>query len=301
MQFYEKVTKQKKEEYVKKAVRSILSSRSDLSNELIHLTREYNGETAERNLISILKSNKIEARNVDFYLKNLLPERFNDNFKVLSLTETPLDQIKNITSIMFQRKINLEPYGLIFSKNDLLIKGVSPVTYLYHEEQREFYRSLFSECVSKNSFSDSLLVFPFLKTVSSTEDFHWEREWKKVGDLDFQSISFSIIVPSVESIKEVYKSVYLHEKKNISFYVSESEEWGSISYIEDQPYSIPGENVMLRTYAEINIWKEIDNDMGYPESRLTEYITIKDKDVNERAYLIDSLGEEIYNDYFNNE
>lgn len=84
MQFYEKVTKQKKEEYVKKAVRSILSSRSDLSNELIHLTRECNGETAERNLISILKSNKIEARNVDFYLKNLLPERFNDDFKVLS-------------------------------------------------------------------------------------------------------------------------------------------------------------------------------------------------------------------------
>lgn len=56
-----------KTEFIKQAVNTIISSRDDLSHSLVHLTREYRGISAKENLISILKSRQIEARDTSLY------------------------------------------------------------------------------------------------------------------------------------------------------------------------------------------------------------------------------------------
>jgi hypothetical protein len=53
-------------------------------------------------------------------------------FGAVSFTETPISEIHCLLHIRY-RRVNLEPYGLVFLKVRLSERGVSPVWYIKNE------------------------------------------------------------------------------------------------------------------------------------------------------------------------
>lgn len=241
---------------IEEMVSNIIKLREDLSPYLVHLTRDFEGNEAKDNLISMLNFAKIEARNVDAYFKYSLKQEFKKYFKVLSLTETPLKQLHHLTKIPYKRKINLKPYGIAFPKSDLINKNAAPVYYIYNEQQKNFFDHLLENFIESMQVEGAqiensvfLSVGPFLKRIYEREDFHWEKEWKVRGDLLFDFDNIVIIVPNLALAKEIYEKTG-YDQNIINFYLMEENEWrffirsefidrddGTFVYI-DEVYSI---------------------------------------------------------------
>jgi hypothetical protein len=99
------------------------------------LTRDYDGSSAEINLINILRTKTIEARNAHCLVMHKLGKMgftslLTKKFSTVCFTETPLTQIKKIATRIPGRRIQLKPFGLIFWKDPLFESGASPAIYI---------------------------------------------------------------------------------------------------------------------------------------------------------------------------
>ena len=119
-------------------IKDAIGNREDVSQFVVHLTRDdkkdfTNGDTTKRNLISILKSKVIFANRprciFNAELKKL-GESFEKKCRVACFTETPLNEISKLAKKIPGRAIKLEPYGLVFRKNDLAKTGGQPIIYI---------------------------------------------------------------------------------------------------------------------------------------------------------------------------
>src|SRR5271166_1416337 len=100
----------------------IMRRRGDLSQFMIHLTRDDedewakgSGGSASHNFEEILNDRKILAIKPHCLHAPRLkfqPEEIREKFKVACFTETPLAEVKHLLNI--RRKINLEAYGFVF-------------------------------------------------------------------------------------------------------------------------------------------------------------------------------------------
>jgi hypothetical protein len=119
-------------------------------------------------------------------------------FSAISFTETPIGEIHNLLEIS-RRKANLKPYGVIFLKEILKMRGVSPVIYLNNvkgDQDRavEALCSLIKTPYDKEARKLLPLVAVFGKMLSPLEgtaqnrsiDFTWEREWRYAGNRYFR-------------------------------------------------------------------------------------------------------------------
>lgn len=98
---------------------------------LVHLTRSRGNKTAGDCLREIIENKCLLAgEKAMSAAKFAVPLREQEHlFRAISFTETPLPEIQNFFNIA-NRAINLEPYGLVFMKKELLKNGVSPVIYI---------------------------------------------------------------------------------------------------------------------------------------------------------------------------
>jgi hypothetical protein len=179
-------------------------NREDLSRFLVHLTRDYDGEPARSNLISILKDKTIFARNAHCLVmhkiekmgfSNLLKNKFN----TVCFTETPLTQIRQLVSEIEGRKIQLKPYGLVFWKENLFNKGASPAQYINAKGTSiskfllDQFDSIFKDTKTLNKlkrveadhYENIVHYYSLINVVGDKNDFLWEREWRHHGDLTF--------------------------------------------------------------------------------------------------------------------
>jgi len=187
--------------------------RDDLSRFLVHLTRDYSGDSAEKNLISMLRAERIEARNPyclfqpkfkHLHFSDVLKKKFNS----VCFTEVPFSQLRHLAAEIQGRQIKLKPYGLVFVKEDLLKKGASPALYInakgtslkdhliaqfdQHFSTRDQYQKLKKDFGAK---ADSIIhYYSLINVISDTHDFSWEREWRHPGDLEFELIQLSAIL-----------------------------------------------------------------------------------------------------------
>src|SRR5437870_3526905 len=122
-----------------RGIHDILYFRSDISPFLIHLTRATEIGTAEENLTSILEhrflislSEAISDARFAVALKDITYLDKLNLFSAISFSETPLNEIHCLFEIS-SREVNLEPYGVVFLKENLKRKGVSPVIYINNE------------------------------------------------------------------------------------------------------------------------------------------------------------------------
>jgi hypothetical protein len=177
-------------------VAKVLQLRYDISPFLMHLTRDTNGRSARRNLRSILRSmtlkygtKPISDAKFRFSIYDLDNEKKLAYFSAVSFTETPLGEIHNLLEIG-GRRIDLKPYGLVFLKERLKKKGVSPVIYINNMkgDKDKMVEALCSLIETHKRQASRILpliaVFgKFLSPLGGSAqdreiDFTWEREWR---------------------------------------------------------------------------------------------------------------------------
>ena len=104
-----------------------------------------------------------------------------DKFRVVCFTETPIDQIDILLSRVRGRNIKLDPYGLVFKKAFIKQHKGNPVFYVTKKVAKPLWTLYW------NQPSDEVCKLLALVTLYDEKvDFHWEREWRIVGDLEFQ-------------------------------------------------------------------------------------------------------------------
>ena len=176
-------------------VSKVLLFRNDLSPFLVHLTRNINNRHTDRNnLRSILgeRTLKCGTSTISDARFGVLPGQVEPNkscFCAISFTETPLGEVHNLLEIE-GRSVNLSPYGLVFLKDKLKKKGVSPVVYINNMkgDKDEMIRALCSLIESNTPAAKKILPYiaVFGKKLdpmggtpqSGSIDFIWEREWR---------------------------------------------------------------------------------------------------------------------------
>ena len=178
--------------------------REDISRFLVHLTRDYDSSTARDNLINILKTKTIYARNAHcLFTHNIKNMGFSvalkKKFKTVCFTETPLTQINILASEIEGRKIQLKPFGLIFRKDDLFSRGSSPAVYINAKGTSidKFLMDEFNNIFKKVTTLEKLKklevkhyetivhYYSLINVVKDKHDFMWEREWRHHGDFKF--------------------------------------------------------------------------------------------------------------------
>jgi abortive phage resistance protein AbiGi (putative antitoxin) len=121
---------------------------------------------------------------------NLEPEDKLRYFGAVCLTETPISEIHCLLEIS-SRTVDLQPYGLVFLKDQLIKKGMSPVIYI-NNEQADRDHVVQALCKLIDSDPDAAAeILPLVsvfghkihpprarKRSPGLVDFRWEREWR---------------------------------------------------------------------------------------------------------------------------
>ena len=176
-----------------------LNNKQDYSQFLVHLTKDDlfalpGGENqvipAREVLNRILDEQKLKAFNHFFpYSPNLILQNTSTikKFNVVCFTETPIHQINILLDKAIKKNFKPEPYGLVFTKEYIRKKGGNPVFYVTKKIAHPLWQYLYEPYVEgKAQAPDDICKLLALVTVcQERNDFHWEREWRVIGDLEF--------------------------------------------------------------------------------------------------------------------
>lgn len=197
-----------------RSIDDILLFREDISPFLVHLTRDRldgnsNNEYAKTILEKIISKKQLKIGNPrvsdarfglswnklgnrkgygweDCILSEDEMVRF---FSAICFTETPINEIHCLLEIS-HRQVQLKPYGLVFLKERLQKRGVSPVLYLNNEQDNKdkVFQAICSLIKTHPDEAAELLplIAVFGNQITAPNaykryaivDFRWEREWK---------------------------------------------------------------------------------------------------------------------------
>ncbi len=164
-----------------------LSRKKDYSHLLVHLTRADEFYSAKGVLECILNEQTLRAYNYYCIFQEELKTLDTDvqsKFKVVCFTETPLDQIEVLVEGVQGRSVVLEPYGLVFKKDYIRQQGGNPVFYITGSLSSPLWQ-LYNNAVEDNFGQAENKVLALVNKCDVAVDFHWEREWRIVGDFKF--------------------------------------------------------------------------------------------------------------------
>lgn len=156
---------------------------------LVHLTRPMEGKSARENLIEILFGRQIEARNMKGMFYRV--DEVRHQTRAVCFSEMTLENIKGLVGKFNGRETEMSPYGLVFSKDFLIHKGANPVFYVntYFSESR---KKILIETVRQMDAERQRQIAPYMDIFGWTAeggtiyDFHWEHEWRHVGNFGFE-------------------------------------------------------------------------------------------------------------------
>lgn len=178
----------------KRDIEEVLNFRTDISPFLVHLTKDTDNKKAKEILIQIIKDGKLVAgeslvSDARFGVENT--DDIEKYFKAVCFTETPLNEIYCLLEIK-RRTINLQSYGLVFIKEQLKEKGVSPALYFNNYEagnKDSIFQALCS--LIQTHPDEAIKILPLIAVFgyhinkpnnsyqSKNEvNFSWEREWR---------------------------------------------------------------------------------------------------------------------------
>ena len=178
-------------------IEDILHFRSDIPPFLVHLTRDYRGVNPKDNLASIIDQKELVPGDTEVsvakfggYTHDMPDEERLAFFGAVCFTETPLNEVHSLLDIR-ARQTDLQPYGLVFLKEPLQKRGVSPVLYLNNEtrNQSSVVEALFSLTTSApgaakmilpliSAFGEKIQPAAARQRQQGRMDFIWEREWR---------------------------------------------------------------------------------------------------------------------------
>ncbi len=189
-----------------------MDKKGDFSYLLVHLTRRSADKSAQDVLYDILSERTLEARNPWCIWKRSLEYPTNaslrQHFNVVCFTETPLDQISSLLKKLEGRRYQPDPYGLVFRKSYIRANGGNPVFYTTKEIADPLHILYENQKSSADPKVCKLLALVTL--CEEGNDWHWEREWRIVGDLKFDlSDIYCGLCPEqdISYFKDGYKEV----------------------------------------------------------------------------------------------
>lgn len=228
-------------------IEDILHFRGDISPFLAHLTRDIDGGfTARQALEQIIQtrslicgSNEISDARFGMHTSDMGDEAKREMFSAICFTETPLSEVHCLLEIAY-RNVDLAPYGLVFLKDRLAMKGVSPVLYINNEkgDKDKVFQALCSLRITQRDTARRLLplVSVFGEKIKSPSahdrplgivDFRWEREWRYPfieGPLDlFEGDIFIGLCPDedIEHFEALFPSIgFIDPKMSMKWYAT---------------------------------------------------------------------------------
>ena len=177
--------------------KKLLDEKHDYSPFLVHLTKdsyEYDSNNekftvpAKDVLECILNEQELRAISYFCLFKQDLDSQNNNIqnlFKVTCFTETPLDQIEILTTEVYGRICKLKPYGLVFTKKFIREKQGNPVFYVDNYMFESFF-TLYNDAKKRDFSQKDYKTLALVNKCTQDMDFHWEREWRIVGNLKFE-------------------------------------------------------------------------------------------------------------------
>ncbi|MBN8536982.1 MAG: hypothetical protein J0M15_07995 [Deltaproteobacteria bacterium] len=222
---------------IKSGASAITKSKADMSNFLIHLTKNGSYEdyipfapvpghfdfpktkfvTAKKSLIDILSGSKVSALAPFGHFKYEIPMCYKPRgnmpigwLKAVCFSETPLSEIKSFytaTQNVTQKVNKYQKYGLAFSQLFVQSKEGHPVIYFDSNSKAIVSAiNIQGNPVNRQTCKPLLPLYesfgPKLHTAKGgSTDYRWEREWRHVGDFTFRydEIAFGLC-PSEEII-----------------------------------------------------------------------------------------------------
>ncbi len=179
-------------------VEEFLDKKQDYSPFLVHLTKddefvwddEKHTTPAKDVLDTILSEKTLKALNhFCLFSKNLKKSQnvsLQDKFRVVCFTETPRDQIHILLTELGGRNFKPKPYGLVFKKEYIRKREGNPVFYVTKEIAKPLWQLYWPICSEEVQSSGKLCKLLALVTVCEEgNDWHWEREWRIVGEFKF--------------------------------------------------------------------------------------------------------------------
>ena len=184
-----------------------IKGREDISRFVVHLTRDdtndfSNGGSAEENFRAIIVDRRIGAYQPHCIHSNEIPRKLRKQYCVACFTEVPLTQLHLLTRHIPGRKISLEPYGFVFSREFIIRKGAQPAIYINSYNDNHWLRDaadVLCEIARSKGFKNGKVwrFLPYLNAMHERYDFTWEREWRVCGDVQFTpSDIVAIILPN---------------------------------------------------------------------------------------------------------
>jgi hypothetical protein len=196
-----------------------IAGREDVSRFMVHLTRDDRedqdgGNTARKNLARIVKEKRISAFNPHCFFNprlKKLDEKVAAKFAVACFTEVPLNQIHLLCRSISGRQINLEPYGLVFTREFVVSAGGQPALYINGYDNNRWLHECVNGVYDQAVVNGKLIepywrILPFINAMHEHYDFTWEREWRVLGGLKFRAKDIvCVILPADkdEDLKEV--------------------------------------------------------------------------------------------------
>lgn len=187
----------------------VLLFRQDISPFLVHLTKKTiyaeKIKNPKDNLINILRNKSLDpgdclldAKNGHSDHRQLDKEKRLDLFNAICFTETPINEIHCLLDIS-NRMTDLTEYGIVFVKDKLKLKNVSPVLYINNWDGDN--DDIFYELCKIEDKNVAKKLLPLIAVIGKKVkqqgydtrldgevDFIWEREWRRpriYGKLNF--------------------------------------------------------------------------------------------------------------------
>jgi len=180
---------------------------TDMSNFVVHFTRLFNGKKPYWNMLGILSQRRIRAMSAFGIGRKDAPNEKSQYATCFS--EVPLHQLSRLAD-------KRSKYGIVFRKDFVVHRHGNPILYAYKGGQlNQSIRSLM-KASKKDPGSDIWKITPFIDAPGaygkSTYFFEWEREWRKIGDFNFDTDDVEcLIIP--QDLHGAAKSFFIDVKQ----------------------------------------------------------------------------------------
>jgi len=230
-----------------------VKDRQDFSRFLVHLTKDADGISAKDNLVSIIESQVIKAKNHHCLFGYDMDDRcftqgLKKKFNTVCFTEVPLNELRHLAKPIKGRKVKLSPYGLVFWRNLMIDEGASQAIYIndkgtqlkslllsqFRNSFRDI-RSLKELKLQNSSYEDLIRYYALINIISDNYDFAWEREWRHHGDFRFKRRRVVAVIAEKPNEFEKYCKNNLSKSalKFIKFTPILDPSWGYEEVIEE--------------------------------------------------------------------
>lgn len=171
------------------ALKKFLYEKRDYSHLLVHLTRSAETLSAKDVLGCILDDCLLKAYHAWCIWYKEINRGDNaflwEKFKVVCFTETPIEQLHMILKKLPGRLYNPEPYGLVFEKSYIKTNGGNQVFYMTKKIATPLHELYERQKISSTLDTEVCRFLALTTLCEKGNDWHWEREWRVMGDLKF--------------------------------------------------------------------------------------------------------------------